>query len=355
MLNGVKIYKNNFTKISNGMKLVLDNNQHDDFLTARFVSGSFLQSSIWQDFLDKQGLRSWRATVLDNNNLVATCLFYEKKLPFDRSYLYAPKGPIVDENVSIKKQIEALELILSQARDITIKTKKQEEIFFKLEPASQKLILNTLKKSSDVQPRDTWVLDLQPELKVLLGNMHAKARYNIALANRKGVKVRFSTSSEDLKHFFRLNRQTAQRNNIVAHPEDYYQKLFEVLVARQAGELAVAEIDGQVVAVNILINFGRSSTYVHGASDYDFRNYMAPNVLQWESIKRAKSQGKDIYDFWGIAPADGSKPSWEGFSRFKKSFGGRAILSPGAYNLIYNPSWYNLYNLGVRFKYLFKK
>lgn len=337
------------------MNLVLDNNQYDDFLSARFISGGFLQSSIWEKFLTKQEINFWRATVLDNNQIIATCLFYEKKLPLDRSYLYAPKGPVIDEAISEDKQVEALELILSQARTITIKTKRQEEIFFKIEVAKEHLILKTLKKSAAVQPQDTWVLDLEPDLKTLLGNMHAKTRYNIALANRKGVRVRFSSDVEDLKYFLKLNKKTSQRNNIVTHSAEYYQKLFGVLVDEGAGELALAEADGQVVAANILINFGKTSTYVHGASDYNFRNYMAPNILQWESIKRAKTAGKEVYDFWGIAPSDGSKESWEGFSRFKKSFGGREILSPGAYDLIYNFSWYNLYNLGARFKYLFKR
>jgi lipid II:glycine glycyltransferase (peptidoglycan interpeptide bridge formation enzyme) len=82
---------------------------------------------------------------------------------------------------------------------------------------------------------------------------------------------------------------------------------------------------------------------------------MAPQLLQWESIKRAKEAGKEIYDFWGIAPEDGSKPKWEGFSRFKKSFGGRAIISSGAYDLIYDTSWYNVYNLAFKLRRLLRK
>ncbi|OGY93386.1 MAG: hypothetical protein A2406_00135 [Candidatus Komeilibacteria bacterium RIFOXYC1_FULL_37_11] len=337
------------------MKLVLDYKQYDDFLKARFVSGNFLQSSLWEDFLSRQGLKFWRATVLEQEKNIATGLFYEKKLPFSRAYLYAPKGPIVDLGISQTEQREALELILSKARDISIDTKKQEEIFFKLELESSSGLLKNIKKSKDIQPRDTWVLDLDKEQKDLLAVMHPKTRYNIALANKKGVKVRFSKKEADLKYFFRLNKKTASRNQITTHPDDYYQKLFQVLVDKDAGELALAEIDGQIVAANILIYFGQSATYLHGASDYAFRQYMAPQLLQWESIKRAHSLGKKIYDFWGIAPQDGSKPNWEGFSRFKKSFGGRAIYSPGAHDLIYDSFWYTLYNLNTKVKSLLKK
>jgi peptidoglycan pentaglycine glycine transferase (the first glycine) len=337
------------------MELVIDNNNYDDFLKARFIPGNFLQSSIWKDFLNQQSRRSWRATVLEDEKIIATCLFYEKKLPFDRSYLFAPKGPIISDKVLEEKQTEALELILSKVRDITAVTRKQEEIFFKLELVKFNLVLDKMKKSGDVQPRDTWVLDLDKDIKILLGDMHAKTRYNIALATKKGVKIRFSKRVEDLNHFFRLNKKTASRNQIHTHSEEYYKKLFKILITNDAGELAIAEIDGTVVTVNILVNFGKATTYLHGASDYGFRKYMGPQLLQWESIKRAKDIGGEVYDFGGIAPKDGSKPKWEGLSRFKKSFGGRVVTSPGTYDLIYDSSWYNLYNLGVKLKYLLRR
>lgn len=337
------------------MNLVLDNNNYDEFLKTRFVSGNFLQSSFWQEFLNKQNLRSWRATVLDNDKIVATCLFYERKLLLSRSYLYAPRGPIISHQISADKQKEALELILSKARDITIATKKQEEIFFKVELEEQALILARMKKSRDIQPADNWVLDLDKDIKDLLGAMHPKTRYNIAVANKNGVKIRFSKNKEDLEHFFKLNQQTASRNQIVTHSENYYKKLFETLVEGQAGELAIAEKGDKVLAINILLYFGEATTYLHGASDYNERKYMAPQLLQWESIKKSKESGKKVYDFGGVAPLDGSRPKWDGFTRFKKSFGGRVLTYPGAYDLIYDSAWYNLYNLGFKLKYLLRK
>lgn len=337
------------------MNLVLDNNQYDDFLKTRFVSGSFLQASLWEKFLDKIGLKFWRATVLDQERVIATCLFYERKLPFSRSYFYAPKGPIISPDISQAKQAEALELILSKVRDITIDTKKREEIFFKTEINTSQLLPKRLKKSSDIQPRDSWVLDLDKDYKNLLAAMHPKTRYNIALAVKKGVKIKFSKNEEDLKSFFELNKKTASRNQITTHPENHYHKLFKTLIEQDAGELALAQVNDRVVAANILVYFGSSVTYLHGASDYNFRQYMAPQLLQWESIKRAMDLGKKIYDFWGIAPVDGSKQNWEGFSRFKKSFGGRAIFSPGGHDLIYDNFWYNLYNLSAKIKFLLKK
>lgn len=73
---------------------------------------------------------------------------------------------------------------------------------------------------------------------------------------------------------------------------------------------------------------------------------MAPSLLQWESIKQAKAAGFLVYDFWGIAPQDNSQARWEGITRFKKGFGGERLVSPGAYDYIYHPTWYQIYHLG---------
>ena len=111
------------------MELITSQNNFDDFLKTRFVSGAFLQSSFWQDFLKTQDKNFWQLAVLENNQVIASCLLYEKKLPFAKSYLYAPKGPIFASQLTDQQKQAALSLILSKVRDVTVKTKKYEEIF----------------------------------------------------------------------------------------------------------------------------------------------------------------------------------------------------------------------------------
>lgn len=337
------------------MQLVKNENNYDEFLKARFVSGNFLQSSIWRDFLSRQKKKYWQLAVLKEKEIVGVCLFYQNELPFDFSYLYAPKGPIISLNLRDEERREVLALILSDARDVTVETKKKKEAFFKFEPSELNLISQPLKKTKDVQPKETWVLDIEKSPEELLALMHAKARYNIALARKKGVVVRFSTQEKDIEEFLRLIKDTYDRNQIVSHSEEYYRLLYATLLKHEAGTLALAELDGKVVAANLIVRFGEAVTYLHGGSDYNYRQFMAPNILQWETIKQSKELGYRLYDFWGVAPEDGSKPSWQGITRFKKSFGGRSLVYPGAYGLIYNNTWYNLYNLNSKIRALIKK
>lgn len=329
----------------------------DPLLTRRFVPGNFLQSKVWKSFLDKQKIKWWQLSVTDDlEKPVAVCLLYEKKLFLGKSYLYSPKGPIwLADNLSTGEKQEALELILSQIRDITIATHDREELFCKIEPEDSIPQPPTLVKSQNVQPAHTWVLDLDKDNKQLLGDMHAKTRYNIALSQRRGVRVVVSTKAEDLKHFLKLLPGTTKRQKIKAHSNKHYHGLWQTLIEHQVGKLYLAEIDGKVVAANILIIFGKATTYLHGVSDYNYRQTMAPYALQWQAIKDAKEQGQHVYDFWGITNSAGFPRNWQGITRFKQGFGGREITSPGSYNFIYNKQWYSFYLKAKHWKNIFKK
>ncbi len=337
------------------MKVLVEDNNYDDFLKNRFLSGSFLQSSYWKYFLKKQNKRYWQLAVIDNNETIAVCLIYENKLPFDRSYIYSPKGPIFLPNLSGEQKKEALELILSKARDITIKTKKKEEVFFRLETEENKNIYDFLIKTNDIQPRDTLVLGLKKDIKELLSEMHQKTRYNIGLANRRGVKVVFSKKKEDIKYFLEVIKKTASKKQITIHSDEYYKLLYYTLIEKGVGQLCLASVNNNIVAANLIINFGNTVTYLHGGTDYSFRKYMAPYLLQWETIKQAKEKGFSFYDFWGVAPEDGSKTKWSGITRFKKGFGGDIITGPGTYDMVYDKQMYFIYNLFKKIKKIIKK
>lgn len=325
------------------MQLVIDNSNHDIFLNTKFSPGSFLQSGLWRDWLSKQGKKYWQLVVLDEQKIVATCLLYENKLLLGHNYLYAPKGPFFSQQLSLEQRKLALDLILSKVRDVTADTSKSAEIFFKLDLPEPLPLPAELIKSDDIQPRDTWVLDLNTGTENILAQMHPKTRYNINLAERKGVKTEFSQQEKDIEFFLELITKTAVKNQISVHSANYYRGLWQTLLKNKSGDLCIARIDGQPVAANIVVRFGQTATYLHGASDYKFRAYMAPHLLQWDTIRKMKECDCTIYDFWGVAPADGSKPKWEGFSRFKKSFGGRLVTSPGAHSIIYDNSWFGIY------------
>jgi len=145
-----------------------------------------------------------------------------------------------------------------------------------------------------------------------------------------------------------VDKGTSKRKNIKHHPKDYYKKQLEINSEDIKFELFVAEYECKIIAANIVVLFGNRATYLHGATSSEHREVMAPHLLQWEQIKEAKKRGCSEYDFWGIVnehTKDKRGQSWEGFTRFKKGFGGREVNYIGYWDYPLNKLWYFLYRL----------
>lgn len=273
------------------------------------IGSNFLQSNEWAEFQKKLGRQIWR---LDNT------LAIKYPLPFGQSYLYCPAGPVGD--------VEKLKEL----------AKREKVVFLRVEPRTGKIDLTNFIETTPVQPKQTLILDLSKSEKELLNSFHPKTRYNIRLAEKKGVKVEIK---KDATVFWRLIEQTAKRDNFSSHSKDYYSKLIESDFVK----IFAAEYQGKILAANLVVFFGDTATYLHGASADEDRNLMAPHLLQWSAIKEAKKSGCDYYDFWGVAPTNQPDHSWAGITRFKEGFGGQRIDYAGTWDLPIKRGWYMLY------------
>jgi lipid II:glycine glycyltransferase (peptidoglycan interpeptide bridge formation enzyme) len=206
-----------------------------------------------------------------------------------------------------------------------------------------------------VQPRRTLVVDLQGEAEVLLGRMKQKTRYNVRLAERKGVRVR-AGGEADLPAFYRLMEETARRDGFAVHSGAYYEAAHELFVSRGRGCLLLAEHEGHLLAGLVAMAFGQTACYMYGASSGEGRELMPTYLLQWEAMLWAREQGCLTYDLWGVPDADEetleagftsrSDGLW-GVYRFKRGFGGRLVRTIGAWDLVYAPLRYRLYTLAL--------
>jgi len=290
---------------------------------------SFLQSDQWAEFqrsLSYQVFQLGRVYIFQHN------------LPLSKSYLYCPHPTLFEI-----EQGGGFERFLLQIKEIA---KKTNAIFFKIEPCEAvdfkktKLLASLgMIKSHEIQPKRSLILNLSDSKEELLSKFHYKTRYNINLAKRKGVIVKTFTKKDYKKYFedfWILINKTAKRDGFRPHIKKHYQNLLEVFNA----ELFVAEYQNKIIAANIVVFYNQTAIYLHGASDYEYRNVMAAPLLQWEQIKEAKKRGCIQYDFWGI-----DEKKWPGITRFKKSFGGKEIEYLGAYDLVFQPLWYGVYKV----------
>ena len=166
----------------------------------------------------------------------------------------------------------------------------------------------------------TAVIDTTLSEEQILSNMKPKGRYNIKLAEKKGIEViEVQKSDENIRLFYNLMLETTSRDWFNWNSIDFY-KIF--LNSLDNSKLLLAYYEWQVIAWWIFIFDKEASIYYYWASSWDskYRNLMAPYLLQWEAIKIAKSTWSKIYDFlWVAWPDDINSPlAW--VTDFKKKF-----------------------------------
>ncbi len=310
---------------------------HWDGLVQKEKHSRFLQSWQWGEFQASLGRKVLRLSW--NNEVFAQAI--KMNLPGKFAYWYVPHGP----STAAPEAWDELIKILGE----------HGAIFLRVDPIVD-LDSNNYKPKivPSTQPQCSLVLDLGLPAEQLLAGMHQKTRYNINLAEKKGVVIK--EGAVDI--FLQLNKQTTSRDNFVSHHDAYYKQMVSFLnpLLSEEGEgggamvkVWQAEFNGKALASAMVMYFGDTATYLHGASSNEDRNLMAPYLLHWEIIKGAQKQGFKFYDWWGVNPGNEKHPvykkSWEGITRFKTGFGGEFVSNPPSFDLIYRPVWYRLYRL----------
>lgn len=205
---------------------------------------------------------------------------------------------------------------------------------------------NFKKAHSNILPSNTIYLNLSKDTSNILNKMRSKTRYNIGLAERKGVTVR-TMGIESLDIWYKLYQETAKRNNIYLNDIKYFESVLSARADNSLSpaevQLLVAEIDNKPLAAMFLIITDNRGSYLYGASSSENRNLMATYALQWEAMKISKSRGCTEYDMFGVAPRpDPSHPLY-GLYKFKIGFGGTLFHSLGCWDYPLIKDQYHLF------------
>lgn len=220
-----------------------------------------------------------------------------------------------------------------------------------------------LKKSfTDIQPPDTTILDLSKTQEELLSAMKPKWRYNIRLAEKKGVHVEYFTANSEgfekaLDDFYSLYKETSVRDGIAIHSKEYYKSLFMLAKSQPDSpeiRLYLARHENDNLAAIITLFCKKEAVYLYGASGNVKRNLMPAYLLQWNAINDAASYGAASYDFYGMPPVDDEHHPMHGLYRFKTGFGGKIIHRPGSFDVPVN-GFYALYVAAERLRAFYHK
>jgi peptidoglycan pentaglycine glycine transferase (the first glycine) len=276
--------------------------------------------------------------------------------------LYVPKGPLLDwSDAPLRQRL---------LKDLSDLARRQGAIFVKIDPdvvlgegfpgqpgalefEQGQAIQSELRAAGwrfseeQIQFRNTVLVDLNLSEDELLGRMKQKTRYNIRLAERKGVKVRIGDVS-DLEMLYRLYAETSIRDGFVIRDEAYYRAVWETFLQAGMAELLIAELQSpgvppEPLAGLLLFHFAGRAWYLFGMSSERQRQLMPNYLLQWEAMRRAKNAGCQVYDLWGAPDHLNENDRLWGVYRFKEGLGGYVVRTLGAWDLPVRPLQYRLY------------
>ena len=313
-----------------------------------------LQSWEWGEIKRQTGWHAERLVVESAVGRAAFQLLWRQPFPYLPARIaYVPKGPLLDwTNLDLLDH--ALAAVEARARACGC-------IFVKIDPdvredqATGRLLLHALQRrgwrcsAEQIQFKNTGVTDLRVGEEALLAAMKSKWRYNVRLAEKRGITVRTGAAA-DLAAFYALYTETGERDGFLVRPESYYRTTWQSFLAAQAdrsnqagGALLLAEHPDETVPVAalFLLRYGATAWYFYGASSDRRRRDMPNYLLQWSAIQWALAQGCATYDWWG-APTHLDDPgdSMQGVWQFKQGFGAEFQPHIGAWDYVISPVAY---------------
>lgn len=318
---------------------------YQDFLKHHDPS-NLLQDFTWGEAKSFMDSKVKRYVLMDNQQIrsVAQVFFTTNFLGYKVAML--PRGP-----VSLVREEEAFFM-----KHLTNLIRSNQAISFLWEPADKKKLSDTISlkenaffqneiaqelsfvKTLPHQPEATSVVEVQKSDENLLGCFKSKTRYNIRLAQKKGVKIDMITDKTALDLFMPLIEETQKRQGITLYDRNYFETLYKAFGAQKRIAFLFARHQGQVLAGVLLIEQGPRCIYLYGGTTSHKRELMANYSLHFAAMKFAREIGLKEYDFWGIA-LDGSenKDKWQGITRFKLGFQGEIYQYAPAYTRTFSP------------------
>jgi peptidoglycan pentaglycine glycine transferase (the first glycine) len=313
-----------------------------DAFIAQHPGAHLLQTTAWGDLKSTFGWSVERVVASD-----AGAQILLRRIVPGMNFAYLAKGPVGEVWDALWPEIDA---ICQRRRVIFIKVEPDQWVG----PEGLDLPPRGFKPSvHSIQPPRTLLVDLSGDEEAILDRMKQKTRYNIKLAQKKGVTVR---RTADLDVFHRLMQVTSRRDRFGVHSLAYYRRAYELFHARNSCDLLLAEFQQEPLAALMVFAQGARAWYLYGASSNEHRDRMPTYLLQWEAMRWARERGCTQYDLWGVPDADENTLETEftdrsdglwGVYRNKRGFGGKLCRAAGPWDRVYSPIAYRLYSWWV--------
>ena len=307
--------------------------------------GNFAQSYLWGK---QKPMWQWDAIAVrgEDGAIRGSLAVMTRKVPgIGRTLMYGCRGPVCDLD-----DRETFSQLLDGAKALA---KKYKSYVIKIDPdvPSSNTTFSSMLQSfgfrakeggknfEAIQPRYVFRLNVEGKTEEeLLANFHQKWRYNIRLAERKGVTVRIC-GKEMVPAFSDLMLTTGVRDGFVTRKPEYFAAMLDNL-GEHARLYMAFDPNDTPIAGTLAIHYGDKVWYLYGASSNEHRHLMPNYLLQWRMIQWAVETNCRIYDFRGVSGDVSEDNPLYGLFRFKQGFGGDFTEFVGEMDLVLSPVIY---------------
>ncbi len=308
--------------------------------------GSYLQLSAWAEVKATNGWTALRlasgpvsaaqdAGGVDAVPVAAIQVLLRRPRPFPWAIAYAPRGPVLSSWTT-----EAIAELTERVRDGLRGVGRVSHL--RIDPEVERdgpddpdgatraaLRAAGWRSGPSIQPPSTRLIDLRSDEDALWSDLRKKWRQYVNKARGNGIRVVAADGSR-LGDFYRIYRETADRAGFIIRAESAYRDVWDAFDRGGRARLLFAETrDGEPVCSLFLIRAGGRMVEPYGGMTTLGAESRANYLLKWEAIRRARDEGAEVYDLWGLAHP--------GIAQFKAGFGGREVRFIGGWDLVLDP------------------
>ena len=256
--------------------------------------GHFMQSYDFGQIRKEKNFIPHYVGLKENNKLVCAALLLEKKLLMGYSYLYSPRGYVIDFNNK--------ELVNTFTKYLKEHAKKNKIIFIKIDPAIK---LHTIDIDGNIidgenneelvkyltsigykhlgynlgfekeQPRFTFRINMDMSWDEVYNNMHPTTKKILNKGNQYNLDV-YIGDKKDMNDFYLTMIETAKREGIIQSPIEYYELFYEEFNKDDLSDIYVVKVNIK----NLIESFENK---IQGVKD---------NIEELSNDEKHKNKGK---------------------------------------------------------------
>lgn len=331
----------NTVNVSVEFDLAPTNSRWDAFVERN--GGHHVQSSMWAQVKRPMGWSPVRVLLTDDGEIVAGTQVLQRSAYGIAAIGHAPYAPVVGER-------HDLALLVVEQLCAVAKANRIKSLVVQPPTAALEAVLHErgfAPTQAKMLTGATLLLDLQLGQEELLATMKPKTRYNIRLAERRGVTVRLGGEA-DLPLVHRLLEHTAARQRFNVNSEAQLLQMAAALGPTGHFKTFIAEFEAEPISALVAIPFGDSVVYKRGGWSGQHGDKRPNEALHWHAIQWAQNNGFRHYDFDGIETKVANlvlrslpipDSMLQTVTRFKLGFGGSVRLYPAPCSYAYGRTW----------------